>query len=566
MQNKKKVLFIILSFQSEGTIMNTIFFILFGIAWFIFAYYWYGNIIKNKVLRSTDDNPTPSHSLFDNKDYVPTKPIVLFGHHFSAIAGAGPIIGPILAYSYFGWLPALLWILLGSVFIGAVHDYTSLITSIRNKGFSLVNIADKVVSPRAGFLFSIFVFLTLLLVLAVFSDLTARTLMEDPTIVVPTIGLIFVALLFAILHYRLKMNVYLATLIALVLLVLLLWAGQVFQIKASYGVWLGIILSYCFVAAILPVWLLLQPRDYIAMYILVIGMTLGYIGIIFLNPKIQGPHYIGFLSKQGPLFPMLFITIACGAISGFHSLIASGTTAKQLDKESHGKIVAFGGMLTESALAFLVIMMVASVLPFNGDPNSSFLGILTNKNADILFGTALGQTIKSLGIPVVFGTSFGILMLNAFILTSLDAGTRLCRYIVQEGFGERYGGILKDKYFSTMLIVLLTLLICLSGSYAKIWSVFGAANQLIGTLALFVVTSYLLGVKAPKWYTLFPALFMLIVTESALIYQFIYIYLPKKDWILLFISLSLIILGLLVAVESLQKILGKKRKSQPPQN
>ncbi|MGB9912261.1 MAG: carbon starvation protein A, partial [Candidatus Kapaibacteriota bacterium] len=339
------------------------------------------------------------------------------------------------AYSYFGWLPALLWILLGSVFIGAVHDYTSLITSIRNKGFSLVNIADKVVSPRAGFLFSIFVFLTLLLVLAVFSDLTARTLMEDPTIVVPTIGLIFVALLFAILHYRLKMNVYLATLIALVLLVLLLWAGQVFQIKASYGVWLGIILSYCFVAAILPVWLLLQPRDYIAMYILVIGMTLGYIGIIFLNPKIQGPQYIGFLSKQGPLFPMLFITIACGAISGFHSLIASGTSAKQLDKESHGKIVAFGGMLTEGALAFLVIMMVASVLPFNGDPNSSFLGILTNKNADILFGTALGQTIKSLGIPVVFGTSFGILMLNAFILTSLDAGTRLCRYIVQEGFG-----------------------------------------------------------------------------------------------------------------------------------
>lgn len=538
--------------------MNTLFFILFGIAWFIFAYYWYGNVIKYKVLRSTDQNPTPSHSLYDNKDYVPTKPIVLFGHHFSAIAGAGPIIGPILAYSYFGWLPALLWILLGSVFIGAVHDYTSLITSVRNKGFSLVNIADRVISPRAGFLFSLFVFLTLLLVLAVFSDLTARTMMEDPTIVVPTIGLIFVALLFGVLHYRLKMNVYLATLIALILLAILLVLGQYLQIKASYGVWLTIILAYCFIAAILPVWLLLQPRDYIAMYILVIGMTLGYVGILFLNPKIQGPQYLGFFNEKGPLFPMLFITIACGAISGFHSLIASGTSAKQLDKESQGKIIAYGGMLTEGALAFLVIMMVASVLPFNGDPNNSFLGILTHKNADILFGTALGQTIKSLGIPVVFGTSFGILMLNAFILTSLDAGTRLCRYIVQEGFGERYGGILKNKYFSTAIIIGLTLLITLSGSYAKIWSVFGAANQLIGTLALFVVTSYLLGIKAPKWYTLLPALFMLVVTETALIYQFVFIYLPKKDIVLLVISFLLIILGLWVAIESIQKIFSKK--------
>lgn len=543
--------------------MDTIFFILFGIAWFIFAYFWYGNIIKNKVLRSTDEIKTPAHTLFDNKDYVPTKPIVLFGHHFSAIAGAGPIIGPILAYSYFGWLPALLWILLGSVFIGAVHDYTSLITSVRNKGFSLVNIASDVISPRAGFLFSIFVFLTLLLVLAVFTDLTARTLMEDPTIVVPTIGLIFVAMLFAVLHYKLRINVYLATSIALIFLFFLLWLGQNFQIKASYEVWLAIILIYCFVAAILPVWLLLQPRDYISMYILVIGMTLGYLGMIFLNPKIQGPQYLGFMQKNLPLFPMLFITIACGAISGFHSLIASGTSAKQLDKESHGKLIAYGGMLTEGALAFLVIVMVASVLPFNGDPNSSFIGILTNKNADILFGTALGQTLKSLGIPVVFGTSFGILMLNAFILTSLDAGTRLCRYIVQEGFGERYIGILKDKYFSTVIIVVLTLAICLSGSYQKIWSVFGSANQLIGTLALFVVTTYLLGLKAPKWYTLLPALFMLVVTETALIYQFFAIYLPKSDILLMIISLSLIILGLLVAYESLQKIFVPKHQTKP---
>lgn len=538
--------------------MNTLVFILFGIAWFIFAYYWYGNIIKNKVLSSSDKISVPSHALFDNKDYVPTNPLVLFGHHFSAIAGAGPIIGPIFAYSYFGWLPALIWILVGSVFIGAVHDYTALITSTRNKGYSIVNIAYDVISPKAGFLFSLFVFLTLILVMAVFSDLTARTLMEEPKIVIPTFGLIIVAILFSVMLYKLKINVVVSTLFALLLLIGFLYVGESIPIKLPYEVWLILILVYCFVASILPVWLLLQPRDYLSMYILVIGMLLGYLGIIFLNPKIQGPSYLGFTSSINhfPLFPMLFITIACGAISGFHSLIASGTTAKQLDRESQGKIIAYGGMLTEGALALLVIVMVSSVMVFSGD-NGSFMWLLTNKNADILFGTALGLTINSLGIPVTIGTSFGILMLNAFILTSLDASTRLNRYIVQEGFGAKYGGLLKNQFFASFIVVLLTLLVCLSGGYQKIWSVFGAANQLIGTLALFVVTVYLLGVKAPKWYTLLPALFMLLFTESALLYQFFFVYLPKFDLVLMFICFALILLGLVVAIESLKKVFSK---------
>ncbi len=539
--------------------MNVLPLILFGIAYFLFAYYWYGNIIKKKVLNSSNSIPTPSHTLYDNKDYVPTKPTVLFGHHFSAIAGAGPIIGPILAYSYFGWLPALLWILLGSVFIGAVHDYTALVTSLRNKGYSMVNIADRVISPRAGLLFSVFVFLTLILVEAVFADLTARTMMEEPKIVIPTIGLIGVAILFAILHYKLKFGVFISTFISLILLGILLYFGEHFQIKASYEFWLAIILLYCFVASILPVWLLLQPRDYLSMYILIIGMTLGYFSIIVLNPQIQGPSFISATSKVGPIFPMLFITIACGAISGFHSLIASGTTAKQLDLEEQAKPIAYGGMLTEGALAFFVILMVSSVLSFNGT-ETSFISILTNKNADILFGTALGLTIQTIGIPFALGSAFGMLMLNAFILTSLDASTRLCRYIVQEGFGSKYGGILKDKYFASGLVVILTLIICLSGGYQKIWSVFGSANQLIGTLSLFTVTTYLLGIKAPKWYTLFPALFMLLVTETALLYQLIFFYLPKFDLVLIIISTALIILGLLVAIESIQKIFSKKKE------
>ncbi len=541
--------------------------VIFGVAWFIFAYLWYGKIIQNKVLKIDDSNITPSNQLNDGMDYVPTKPSILFGHHFSSIAGAGPIVGPIIAFAYFGWLPAMLWVLIGSVFMGAVHDYASLVASLRSRGESIVEITKTAVSGRASAIFAVFVWLTLVLVQAVFADLTAKTLAEDPHIVIPTVGILLVALLFGFFVYRKGMSVILGTVIGLAMLFGLIFLGAEFPINietifgiSSYHFWLLFAIIYSFIAATLPVWLLLQPRDYLSMYLLIIGLFAGLIGLVVGNPTISAPAFISFNSEGGAMFPMLFIIIACGAISGFHSLVASGTSAKQLRKESDGKFVAYGSMLTEGLLALMVIVMISSLLVWlpGGSGGSTINGYafqdLFHKSPNIVFGYGLGLSIDSLGIPIKLGISFGILMLNAFILTTLDTSARLNRYVVTETFGKKYGGIFKNKYFSTAVSLFFAYILCLGGGYKVIWPMFGASNQLIATLALFVVTVFFLGYKSPKWFTLIPAIIMLIITETALIYNSVASYIPKGQWHLAIISVVLFVLGLIVAYEVYKKL------------
>lgn len=544
--------------------INALQIILFAIAWFVFGYFWYGGKIGKKVLKVDKSRPTPAVSKYDGLDYVPTNSVVLFGHHFSAIAGAGPIVGPILAYALFGWVPALIWILLGSVFMGAVHDFSSLVISIRNDGRSIVEIADGAVSRTASTLFAVFVWFTLALVQAVFADLTAKTLIEEPGIAIPTIALIAIAILFGLMVYKLKINIFVSTVLALVALGFTVWFGLSHPIYLSYDIWLIIIILYSFIASIIPVWVLLQPRDYISTYILILGMLVGIVGILILNPTITGPTYISFVNKGTPLFPMLFVTIACGAISGFHSLVASGTTAKQLNKEGNAQKIAFGGMLTEGLLAVLVITMISSVLVWDPMGNSNnpnaFQGFLS-QSAEIVFGNALGRAGQAIGIPLAVGVQFGILMLNAFILTTLDASARLNRYVMQETLGIRFKGIFKNRYFASGSSLVFAYILCIGNGYQAIWPIFGASNQLIGTLALFTASAYLFGIKAPKYFTLIPAYIMLVITESALFYQAFWLYLPKNDYLLLALSAILFILGIFVAIESTRKIFFSKEKA-----
>lgn len=541
--------------------MNTLVLLLFGVVWFIFAYYWYGNVIKNKVLKSNDDTPTPAHTKKDGIDFVPTKPQILFGHHFSSIAGAGPIVGPIIAYSFFGWVPALIWVLVGSVFLGAVHDYTSLVVSIRNGGISIVEVAEKTVSKNARTIFGIFVWLTLVLVQAVFADLTAKTLTEQPEIAIPTIGLIFLASIFGTLVYKKNVNIVFPTIISLIIIGILIALGESIPILLPYDTWLIIIILYSFVAAILPVWILLQPRDYLSMYILIAGLALAFVGLIVSHPNITGPAFISFDSKIGPMFPILFITIACGAISGFHSLVSSGTSAKQINKESDAKPVAFGSMLTEGLLALIVILIISSVLIWDPELTSgdkfSFQTLLKS-SANLTFGNALGRIIEPLGIPLFLGIQFGVLMLNAFILTTLDTSARLNRYIVQETLGRRFGGLFMNKYFATGISLVVAYVLCLGNGYKALWPVFGTSNQLIGTLALFVISAYLFGVKAKKIYTLIPGYIMLVVTITALIYQAFWTYLPAGKWTLFLISIFLLNMAIIISVEASKKLLTKK--------
>ncbi|MCC6396599.1 MAG: carbon starvation protein A [Bacteroidetes bacterium] len=542
--------------------MNAALIGILGALWFAFMYRWYGNVIDKHVVRPSDDHTTPAHTLKDNIDYVPTHPTILFGHHFSSIAGAGPIVGPMLAYSLFGWLPALLWVLLGSVFIGAVHDYTSLMASVRHKGVSIADLAEKHVSSTARWIFSAFLWLALVLVIAVFAVFTAQTLAQQPEIVIPTLGLMLLAAGFGLAVYRKGLNIWVGTVIALLIMIGLIILGDMVPIPATYEFWLVFSLIYCFIAATLPVWILLQPRDYLSMYILIVGLGLAFVSLLILHPDINGPAFVTFDSAKGPLWPILFITVACGAVSGFHSVVSSGTSAKQLRKESDGRKVAFGGMLTEGALATVVILLMASVLFWAIPPTTDLSGfvfqtLLAEKGPNITFGTAMGRVMESIGIPLVYGTAFGVLMLNAFILTTLDTCTRLTRFIVTETIGQKVS-FLANRYTASAAGLVVAYLLTLGHSGETLWPAFGAANQLIAALSLLVVTAYVFGFKRRTAFTLIPGIFMLLTTEGALFYQLFWQYIPQGNVALGAIAVILMLLGIVIAFEVYKRLRQKE--------
>lgn len=538
--------------------LNAALFGILGALWFIIMYKQYGKLINRKLILSDNSTPTPAQEMRDDVDYVPSHPAILFGHHFSSIAGAGPIVGPMLAYSLFGWLPALLWVLLGSVFIGAVHDYITLMISVRNKGISISVLTQTYVSNTARWIFSAFLWLALVLVIAVFSVLTAQTLSEKPEIVIPTIGLIILAAIFGLLVYRRNVNIWAGTIAAIFIMTCLIVVGDFLPIQASYDFWLITALIYSFIASTLPVWALLQPRDYLSMYILISGLALAFISLIVMQPAINGPALVSSNSGNLPLWPMLFIIVACGAVSGFHSVVSSGTSAKQLRKESDGKIIAFGGMLTEAFLALIVILLISSVLAWKGNESSEFDGFIFNdlmkqKGANITFGTALGRALESIGIPLQYGIAFGVLMLNAFILTTLDTCARLSRYVLTETIGQKIKA-LNNKYFVTIVALLFAYYLTSGNNWRTLWPVFGAANQLIAALSLLVASAYLFGFKKNTKYTLAPAIFMLATTEGALFYQLIWQYIPENNLVLSILASILMLLGLIVAVEVYRRL------------
>ena len=553
--------------------MNTLIIALILIAWLVLGYKIYGSFIEKKVIQVDKNRVTPARELNDGIDYSPAKKPLLFGHHFSSIAGAGPILGPLLGVLYFGWLGALLWVALGSVFLGAVHDYTALMTSVQNKGTSLADISKKTLGFRAKLIFSIFLWLALALVIAVFAVVASQTLVSQPEIVIPTFGLIFIAMIFGWLIYKKGINIILGTLVALVFLFLLIYIGKLYPVAlpaqllgiSSQKFWFFVLIIYSLFASSLPVWFLLQPRDYISTWILFLGLGLGYLGLIILHPSLNAPAIVSFTSKEGTLWPMLFVIIACGAISGFHSVVAGGTTAKQLPDETSGKLIGFGGMLTEAALAGLVIFIAASALiwdPSGAENEFGFQFLMISHGGPIkTFATGYGRFIASIpGLSLILGTFFGMVMLNAFVLTTLDTGTRLGRFITTELLGKKIS-LLKNRWIASIFILVLAAILGGTEGYKAIWPVFGASNQLVAALALIVVSSYLVGKKRPKKFTVYPALFMLITTIAALVYQGFYFF-KKESYLLGCISFILIILAIIIVYDA-RAILFKKTTKSP---
>jgi carbon starvation protein len=526
--------------------MNSLTLAIISLILFGLGYKFYLGFLK-KIFPFNPSRKTPAVEKYDGVDYVPAKNwLILFGHHFSSIAGAAPIIGPVIAVSIWGWFPSIIWILIGAILLGGAHDFGSLMASIRNDGNSIAEISEKVISRKAKILFSSFVWLALVLIIAVFVFFCAKTLVEKPEVVIPSLGLIPVAILVGILIYRFNMNFPLATVVGLSLLAFLIFLGGKFPISLAGNAvrnWSIILLIYCFFASITPVNILLQPRDYLSSFLLFAGIGIGFLGILLFHPKLNAPFFIGWGGKLGPLWPILFVTIACGAISGFHSLIASGTTSKQISNEKYAPRIGYGAMIFEGILATLALIVVSS-LPFD-----KFSSIIKNSSPVSAFGIGYGKvTYPILG---EYGAIFAVMILNGFILTTLDTATRISRYITQELFH------IKQKYISTLIVVAFGGWLGISGKWASIWPIFGASNQLIAALALIVISAWLLSLKRKYLTTLIPAIFMLITTMGALLYKFIQ-FLRLKSYLLLGISLILLFLSIFLVVEVIKSF--KKSK------
>ncbi len=499
--------------------MLSIAFVLSVIVFFL-GYRYYGSFLVRSFGLSPD-RKTPAVEINDGMDFCPARAPVLFGHHFSSIAGAGPIVGPVLAGIAFGWLPALVWIVLGSIFIGGVHDMGSLAASIRHKARSVAEVARDNITPRAGKLFLVFIWLALVLVLAAFIDLTASTFVTNGGVASSASFYIVLALLFGLALYKLKMPLRFGTLLFVPLVFIIIWVGRLMPVALGRETFVLVLAVYCFAASITPVWLLLQPRDYLSSFLLYACLLCGGAGIILSGASLEYPAFLSFHNESlGLLFPALFITIACGACSGFHSIVASGTTARQLSRETDARPIGYGAMLVEGVLALIALAAVMSCAAGSDALKS---------HPTQVFAAGLGSFLSKIGIPEGAGADFGLLAISTFLLTTLDTATRLARYVFEEFLGRRGWGV---KIAATALTLGLPLFIIsvevesgASGeiggrivpAYKMIWPVFGATNQLLGGLALLTIAVWLKRTGRRALFALIPMVFMIGVTLWGLV-------------------------------------------------
>uniref|UniRef100_A0A832G1K1 Carbon starvation protein A n=1 Tax=Ignavibacterium album TaxID=591197 RepID=A0A832G1K1_9BACT len=529
--------------------MNGIELILIALLIYVVAYRFYGGFITQR-LDVNDSKKTPSHTMYDGVDYCPAKPPVLLGHHFASIAGAGPIVGPVIAAG-FGWVPVYLWILFGAVFIGGVHDYSSIIASVRHQSKSIGFIIQSYIGDTGKKLFLLFSWATLILVIAVFTIIVADTFTHVPGSATSSVLFILLAIVFGFSIYKLKVPLTIGTIAGVILLFLCIAAGNYFPIQLNAFGWQIILFAYIFAASVTPVWILLQPRDYLNSFFLYALMIGGLVGVFFAAPSINIPAFSSFsLDKVGYLFPALFVTVACGAISGFHSLVGSGTTAKQLDKETDAHLVGYGGMLIEGLLAVLSLTAVASMV------NKEFIDILVNKGPVTAFSLGVARFLNAipfLNISVNAGQTFAALAVSAFALTSLDTATRLARFMFQEFFEIRdepeKKSILQNRFVATGITVAVGAALTFSGQTMSIWPVFGSANQLLAALALLALTAWVAYLRKGYLFVMIPMLFMFAVTLTSL-GMLIYTNFIATNYTLAVISTLLFALAVLLGMKS----------------
>ena len=500
--------------------------VVLGVLWL--GYHLYGRFIAAQY-RLDDAAPTPAVTREDGVDFVPTRPFYLLGQHFSAIAAAGPIAGPILAAQQFGWLPCLVWIGLGAVFIGAVHDFSNLVASVRHHGRSTAEIIRVHLGQKAWMAMMAFVWLALVYVILAFTDITASTFTgrtedlegmafafnQGGAVALASVLYLLLSIVMGVVDRFLKPPLWVSTIVFVPATLVCVWLGTRWStlLVASGATWGWVILAYCLVASLVPVWALLQPRGYLGGFVLYMALAIGVAGIFFGGFAVQQPAFRTWhaAGPTGSLFPFLFVTIACGACSGFHGLVCSGTTSKQIARESHCRPVGYGGMLLE---AFVALIAMATVMVAS---NAELAG----KAPGAAYGAGIGRFLAVVigEQHLLFATTFGAMAFSTFVFDTLDVSTRLGRYVLQEltGWSGRAGAVVATA--TTVLVPLGFLLAAGEGAYRFFWVLFGTSNQLLAALSLLGISVWLRRIGRPNWFTLAPMAFVMTITLWSLVLQ-----------------------------------------------
>ena len=556
--------------------MNGLVIILIGIVALGAGYLLYGRWLAKKW--GIDPNAkTPAYTYEDGQDFVPSSKFTVFSHQFSSIAGAGPVTGPILA-SVFGWVPVLLWLIIGGLFFGAVQDFGALYASVKNEGKSMGMIIEKYIGKAGRKLFMLFCWLFTLLVIAAFTDMVAGTFVGVGDTITSketayansaaaSISMLFivVAVIFGLIQKRVgKMNEIVKAIVAIALLVVMFAVGMKFPIYATKNAWIYIVMAYLFLASVMPMWLLMQPRDYMTTFML-LGMIAGaVVGVVVAHPDMQLNAFNGFSVGGSGLFPTLFVTIACGAVSGFHSLVSSGTSSKTVSNEKDMPMIGYGAMVVETLLGIVALVVVGAVAVNGTKPEGTPFAI---------FSTGVAGFLEKLGVPVQFATVFMTMCVSALALTSLDSVARIGRMSFQELF---YGDstdpakmtvlqrILTNKYFATVITLFFGYLLTLGG-YNNVWPLFGSANQLLAALVLIALAVFLKTTGREGLTLYIPMFAMLAVTFTALVQKTIALVgnvangtaVFLVDGLQLIVAVLLMVLGVMVAFSCLKKLFGK---------
>jgi carbon starvation protein len=546
-----------------------------GLGAMFLGYRFYSKFIAEKIYRLDPKFETPAHTMRDNVDYLPTRRVVLWGHHFTTVAGASPIVGPGIAVIW-GWLPALIWVTVGTVFLAGVHDFGAIWASVRNRGRSMGALTGDIVSRRSRSLFMIVIFLLLLMVNAVFAVVISTAFVATPSSVIPTWASLPVAIGIGVLIYKLGVGLFWPTAIGTVMLYAAIFLGSVMPVSLPAEVfglqpsvqWILILFLYCGIASLLPVWMLLQPRDFINGIQLFVGLGLMYGAVFLARPAIVAPA-INFNVPAGapPIVPLLFVTIACGAISGFHGLVGSGTTSKQLDKEPDARFVGYLGALGEGSLALVTIIAATAGFATLSDWESMYSSF--GQGGVLAFVTGGASILnQGFGLSVPFASTLLTVMAVLFAATTMDSAVRLQRYIIQEWGAIYHLPLLQNAYAATLLAVgtCLMLVFGAGGSTGTggmvLWPLFGTTNQLLAGLTLLVISVMLVKLGRPSRYTLVPMIFVTCVSLLAALYQLWSLY-AGRQYLLLVVDVMIIVAALFVTLEAASALMRERQAAGP---